>query len=122
MDKDGPAGRDKTKTEDKPAGRDGEGTKDRTAEKDGGAHSGQDNGGSNSRYSYPLAMPGLGDVPDDSTSEQCTGTDRSTTHDQGTMDNPPTPSTRKAETGPTATATPNTGGPPGTTLTTTGTD
>ena len=91
VDKEGPGGRDKTKTGDKPAGRDGEVTKNRPEGKNGGAHPDQDTGGSNRRNSYPLVMPGLGEVPDNSTSEQSTGTDRSTTHDQGTIDNLPNP-------------------------------
>ena len=51
----------------------------------GGAHPDQDTGGSNSRYSYPLVMPGLGEVLDNSTLAQRTGTDRSTTHYHGNL-------------------------------------
>ena len=61
-DKEGPGGRDKTKN--RPEG------------KNGGAHPDQDTGGSNSRNSYPLVMPERGKVPDNSTSEQSTGRDR----------------------------------------------
>ena len=40
-------------------------------------------------------MPGLGEVLDNSTLAQRTGTDRSTTHHHGTMDNPPNPQHQK---------------------------
>ena len=88
-------------------------------EKGGGAYQDQDIRGSNGGYSYPLVVPRLGEVPKDNTIVQCTGTDRSAVHYHGTMDNPPIPSTWKAETRPTAAATPITDGSPGTTPTTT---
>ena len=58
-------------------------------EKGGGTYQDQDDGGSDGRYSYPLVVPRLGEVPDDSTVVQCTGTDHSAVHYHGTMDNPP---------------------------------
>ena len=66
VDEDEPAGRDETKTEDKPAGPDG-------------------------THYYLLVNPRPGEAPDHDNSiiVQCTGTDRSTMHYHGTMDNPP---------------------------------
>ena len=58
-------------------------------EKGGGEYQDQDTGGGDGRYAYPLVMPRLGEVRDDSTLVQCTGTDCSTVHYHGVMDNPP---------------------------------
>ena len=57
-------------------------------EKGGGAYLDQDTEGGDGGYSYPLVTPGLGEVLDNSTSELCAGTDRSTVQYHGTMVNP----------------------------------
>ena len=60
-------------------------------EKVGGKYQDQDTGGSDGRYAYPLVVPRLEEVRDDSTLVQCTGTNCSTVHYHGVMVNTPYP-------------------------------
>ena len=57
-------------------------------EKGGGVYLDQDTEEGEGGNSYPLVTPGLGEVLDNSTSELCAGTDRSTVQYHGTMVNP----------------------------------